>query len=135
VDEIMDFVREQKLGYAVTADRTPNDRWGANADMGKRELLLYTCGRRLARERNFKDAAPMLPEAFRPLLARYALLYRRGHSSVATHEVRALCLMEAARIHRWAGMELFGAQGEPDGAVWGGNFDAEQLATARVMLG
>ena len=98
------------------------------------EALLYVAARKLAREHWFKDARPLMPEALQPLFDRYVTLYHNGHNSVLRPDIRARSLMEAARIHRWMGMELFGAEGEPDGTVWKGEFGSDNLAGLRDLM-
>ncbi|MDB6119105.1 MAG: hypothetical protein JWO08_2886, partial [Verrucomicrobiaceae bacterium] len=142
-DELLSFIRDHRLKYTPAGPEPPRD----DDRYWRREYLhvlpeyrsatnafLYIAARKLARERWFKDARPLMPPEFQPLFDRYVTLYRNGHSSVLKPEVRARCVMEAARIHRWQGMELFGAEGEPDGAVWSGNYDFYPLSLLRERM-
>lgn len=138
-DEILDFVKKYPLKTVpekpVENQETQTNWWAGgfrspvlNEPMNS---FLYVVARKLAREYYFTPAREFYPPELVPFFDRYASLYRRAQSRAVSREVRARCLMEAARYHRWYGMELFGAEGGPDAACWDGSFPAEELQLIR----
>ncbi len=138
-DEILDFVKKYQL---KTVPEKPVENQEAQTNWwagGFRETViykpmnsfLYVVARRLAREAYFTRAREFYPPELVPFFDRYVSLYRRAQSRAVSREVRARCLMEAARYHRWYGMELFGAEGDPDAACWNGSFPAEDMQLMR----
>ena len=137
-DELITFLRKQSLQPIpeILPSGKENDvqNWSHEHDNRTENIqnrVLYVIARRLAREFYFNDARPYYPPAMLPYFDRFVSLYRRGQSDAVSREVRARCLMEAARLHRWMGMELFGAEGEPDGAMWDGDYSPDHLTLMR----
>lgn len=136
-DELIQFIREHRLKRTVEDGNVPErfpDRRNIPPFANRQAAVntfLYVAARRLAREHWFKAARPLMPPTLLPLFDRYVELYRAGRSDVLKADVRARSLMEAARIHRWQGMELFGAEGEPDATVWEGQYGGDRLPQFR----
>lgn len=79
-------------------------------------------GRRLHRAGRLDEAAPYLEAAHRDAFARY-LAHRRDATAPARDaQGRARSLFEAAFLLRVSGLELYGAELEPDYALYGANF-------------
>jgi hypothetical protein len=137
-DEVLSFMRKYKL--AVIPEKSDEGKkheeemwfhWHDARTENLQNRLLYVIARKLAREQYFKDARPLFPKDILPYFDRYVVLIRRAHNHAMSNEVRASCLMEAARLHRWMGMELFGAEGEPDASVWEGSYPYENITLIR----
>ena len=79
----------------------------------------------------FTPSGEFYPPEAAPIFDRYVALYRRAQSSAVSLEIRARCLREAARFHRWYGMELLGSEGDPDGSYWDGDFEADDMQLIR----
>lgn len=140
-DEVVVFARDYHRGKesAAPTPTAPSEdvfsilnKW--YDERSPKDRLLYVAARRLARERYFKNARDFYPPVLLPFFDRYVILYRRAVSSAIRPEVRAECLMEVARIHRWLGMELFGAEGAPDATRWDGAYSASPLPEVRESL-
>jgi hypothetical protein len=101
-------------------------------DVSRNRMLRYLLARRLARMRYFKDARPFYPEEILPVYDRYVALIRKARDKAVPEPERAKALWEAAQIHRALGMELFGAEGEPDATAWGGNFPPTSFIKRRL---
>lgn len=94
--------------------------------------LRYLLARRLARLRYFKDARAFYPEEILPVYDRYVSLIRQARNQAVPESERARAFWEAAQIHRVLGMELFGAEGEPDATAWGGDFPPTSFIKRRL---
>lgn len=138
-DEVLDFVKKYQL-KTVPEKPVENQEGRINWWAGGFSTLvinepmnsfLYVVARRLAREAYFTPAREFYPPELIPFFERYVSLYRRVQSRAVSQELRARCLMEAARYHRWYGMELFGSEGDPDAAIWDGSFEADDMQLIR----
>jgi hypothetical protein len=105
-----------------------NPDLGANAE-GKD--LRYLLARRLARNGLSIGTAVYFPAQYRPLYEAYLDHLRISENLDNTEGRRAQALMEAARIARHQGMELFGTEVEPDWTVVGGSWQGEEVSAVR----
>ncbi len=140
-DELLNFINKHGLELkpeVINPDEDSPGRWEAWHDSWTEDQtnrILYVIARKLGRENYFTRARAFYPPAILPYFDRYVALRRLSANKRVDTNVRATALMEAARYHRWFGMELFGAEGEPDASVWNGYYPAEQLPQGRMALG
>ncbi len=87
--------------------------------------------RRLMRLDRADEALPYFTKALRDKAIAYQLALCDGHEKKRSASERAELLWKAATIARNDGMELLGTELEPDGVLYGGNFEAG-LAAARL---
>jgi hypothetical protein len=121
-------VRSKRLTPGNEEDRPPFGHWRDNIP----EAFQYLVARRLAREGQLREARIYMPE---PLLARfdeYRNDYTRGHDRSLPTEDRAAALWEAARIHRYLGMELFGSETAPDWSFYDGQYECDDIGGLRA---
>ena len=102
----------------AVADDMPDDM---PDDM--RDKLRYLCARRLVRLGRFDEAQAYLPAELKLVLARYQVALATGRDPKVAKAKRAQALITAARIGHNDGMSLMGTEGEPDFAIWDGNFE------------
>lgn len=95
------------------------------------ERLTYLVARRLAREGRCREAIKLLPPDLALALDRYVKERELGENQRLPAAKRAEALWLAAQLQRYLGMELFGFEGFPDGAVYGGSFPATNFAVHR----
>ncbi len=107
---------------AFIASRWPAGPQQAVAD-DMRDKLRYLCARRLVRLGRFDEAQAYLPAELKPVLARYRAALATGRDPKVAKAKRAQALITAARIGRNDGMSLMGTEGEPDFAIWDGDFE------------
>lgn len=107
---------------AFIASRWPAGPQQAVAD-DMRDKLRYLCARRLVRLGRFDEAQAYLPAELKPVLARYQAALATGRDPKVAKAKRAQALITAARIGRNDGMSLMGTEGEPDFAIWDGDFE------------
>ncbi|MEP6670239.1 MAG: hypothetical protein ABJF10_13850 [Chthoniobacter sp.] len=94
----------------------------------------YMLARRLAREGRLAEARASMPEPLRARFDEYRADYQRGHDRRLPAEERAAALWQAARIHRYLGMELFGAETAPDWSFFDGNYELDDIGGLRAGL-
>lgn len=94
--------------------------------------LRYLLGRRLVREDRYKEARDYLPEQMRATLDRYVEALNKGANTKLSKEQRARAWWDAAVLARFSGMELMGTEVEPDAFVFGGSFEAAEVADERA---
>jgi hypothetical protein len=119
---------EEPVSVNSLADRYG---WGGITDHGDRFRCLTA--RRLAREHYFKDAREYFPEDLRRAFDHYVAAWRRGHDERADRPTRAAALWDAAQMHRVLGLPLFGYEGAPDFAAYGGAFELDDFAKLRAQ--
>lgn len=86
-------------------------------------FLRYLLGRRLVREDQAARAVPYLPPALQPGAVRLARLLRQADDVQRPAEERALACYNAARILRWQGLEISGAELYPDSRFVDGQYE------------
>jgi len=94
----------------------------------------YLLARRLAREGRLSEARDYFPAQLHPIFDEYRVDYQQGRNRHLPAEKRAGTLWEAARIHRYLGMELFGAEAAPDWSFFGGNYELDDTGGLRAGL-
>jgi hypothetical protein len=101
---------------------------------GPSTTFRYLLARRLAREGRLGEARIYLPSQLRPIFDEYRTDYQRGRNRRLPSGERAEALWQAARIHRYLGMELFGAESAPDWSFFGGNYELDDIGALRAGL-
>jgi len=143
VDEVIALSRAGKLprlerNQGVEASTEPvsvqqlrvrYDTW--NLEKSTPERFTYLVARRLAREGRYREASKLLPPDLALALDRYAREREAGENRRLPASQRAEALWLAAQIQRHLGMELFGFEGAPDGAVYGGAFELTDFGERR----
>jgi hypothetical protein len=101
------------------------------------ESLRYILARRYARAGEFEKARDAYPpdtktsseneqhagESLQTLIMAYADALNCGRDKAANRTERAAALMEAGKIARYAGLELFGTEQDPDWAAYDGVYE------------
>lgn len=135
------YVAEQVLTLAELQDFV-NRRWpnpvpppAEGARSGADARMRYLLARRLARQGRLDQAAPYYPADQGESFGRYADALRRGNDSKKPGPQRAEALWTAAQITRDQGMDLLGAESDPDWAIFGGSFDLGTTTTDRPRDG
>ncbi len=134
-EDLLAFVRERlPVGAGAVVHRGYGDAFDlAGADDGDvRSFVHYLLARRLGRERFFKDARDYYPPALTQVFDHYVEQFRIGADTTRPAPERAEALWQAAQVHRTLGMELFGAEGAPDYACYGGSFVGDDIAEIRA---
>ncbi|MEI7878353.1 MAG: hypothetical protein WCI96_10580 [Planctomycetota bacterium] len=88
-----------------------------------RDNMRHLCARRLVRLGRFDEAQAYLPAELKPVLAQYRAALATGRDPKVADAKRAQALITAARIGHNDGMSLMGTEGEPDFAIWDGDFE------------
>ena len=91
--------------------------------VAQQAYLRYLLGRRLVREGQAARAVPYLPPALQPGAVRLARLLRQADDVKRPAEERALACYNAARILRWQGLEISGAELYPDSRYVDGQYE------------
>lgn len=135
------YVAEQVLTLAELQDFV-NRRWpnappppAEAARSGVDARMRYLLARRLARQGRLDQAASYYPADRREDFRRYADALRRGNNTKTPGPQRAEALWTAAQIARDQGMDLLGAESDPDWAIFGGSFDLGTTTTDRPKEG
>ncbi len=137
-DEAIAFLRQHPL---PTTDRKPSILGTDDADDGAPvdrfhgnllQAFRYLLARRLAREGRFIEAQEYIPEKLRARLDEYRANLQRGRDHRLPAEKRAEALWQAARIHRYLGMELFGTETAPDWSIYEGEYDEGDIGALRA---
>ncbi|WP_269537708.1 hypothetical protein [Cerasicoccus fimbriatus] len=97
-------------------------------DNDPRQLI----ARRLMREAQFRAALPLFPEGLRAHAEAYISAMQQASNAGGEARSRAQQYWTAARLVRDHGMELFGAELEPDFAWSGGTFDWPHSIACRI---
>ena len=95
------------------------------------QALSYLLARRLAREDRLDEARKFMPAALLPRFDEYRALIQRGRNKKRSADSRSLALWQAARIHRYLGMELFGTETEPDWSCFEGDYELDGIGGSR----
>lgn len=135
LDELKAFVDEQvpevpPKPKAADSEYTPPD---------DRTQLRWLLARRMVRSDREAEARPYFPAEQRAVLDRYLAALKDGSDDKAAKPARARALFTAAWIARYDGMEIMGAELEPDGFHSGGDFapgfvDIERSESVRVTM-
>ncbi len=102
--------------------------WDFQADIDR---FTYLVGRRLAREGFYKNATEILPDDLSLAVKRYQQEVQKGNNKQVPEAERAEAYWTAAQLARQLGMEIFGFEGAPDQAIYGGSFARDDLADLR----
>jgi hypothetical protein len=94
--------------------------------------LRYLLGRRLVREERYEEALKFLPTSLGLPVKTLARAFAEGGDMQRPAEERARALFRAACITRHQGLELMGAELEPDWFVYQGSYENEPFAKART---
>ena len=86
-----------------------------DAQPSKPEKLRWLLGRRLVREGKIREATPYFPPKHLATLQNYGRFIATAEDAKNPASVRADAYFQAAWIARYSGMELMGAEFEPDG--------------------
>jgi hypothetical protein len=97
--------------------------------------LRYLLGRRLVRAGRYEESRAYLPEARREGLDDLASSLARGRDTRRSPAERAADLFHGACVMRHQGMELLGAEIEPDWAFFGGAFEPDPITEERTDRG
>lgn len=97
--------------------------------------LRYLLGRRLVRAGRYEEARPYLPDERRAGVDDLASALARGRDTQRSPADRAADLFHAACRMRHEGMELLGAEIEPDWAFFGGAFEPDFITEERTDRG
>jgi len=92
----------------------------------------WMLARRLTRLGQFAEARPYFPLKYREMLDRYADALKRADNKKAQAGDRAKAFLETVIIARYGGMELMGAELEPDAFVWGGAYSESDVHGERL---
>lgn len=111
---------DELVGYASTLAPTDEDK---NAYYPTRlPDIRHLCARRLAREDSLEKAIPFYPEAMQDEARTLFSNLRNGRDPAKTRKERAESLIDAARVTREDGMELYGTALAPDGRSYDGQW-------------
>jgi len=138
VDELKKYV-DAHYKQPVAAAKPKDDEEGKEDDTGWVAPadyplhLRWMLGRRLVRERRFGEARPYFQEKERAALDRYSKALNDAENSKLPKLQRARALFTAAWVARHSGMEIMGAEEEPDGFVSEGEFSPGDVDTERVQ--
>jgi len=92
-------------------------------NLGEDEARLkHLLARRLVRADRASEAAVYFPPNYAETLADFTAHLKAGADLSRPAVARGLSLFRAAEILRWSGMELRGAELEPDQTYWGGSY-------------
>lgn len=94
--------------------------------------LRYLLARRLARDGRYAEARPYYPAPLWPKFDEYVAALKLGQNDRQPKDKRADALWRAAKIGRWLGMELFGAEDDPDWMIDDGQLEEEPYRERRV---
>lgn len=87
------------------------------------DRLRYLLARRLARQGEWSRAQGLWPPQVQPDAERYVAAMDVARDAKRSDRDRAAALYRAARVVRTCGLELLGAELDPDWAVYGGDFE------------
>ena len=92
--------------------------------------VTYLLARRLARIGRWAEARAYYPPEWRPRFDIYAGGVAVGRNTQLPQQRRAEALWKAARVARQQGMELLGAELEPDWSIYEGSYGSDQRTPA-----
>jgi len=98
------------------------------------ERIRWLLARRLARQNRFADARPYYPSEWQPQLDALARSLTAANNAVLQTNQRAAAFWAAACLTRTNGLELVGAEAEPDWAMHGGDFETGPTVAMRASL-
>jgi tetratricopeptide (TPR) repeat protein len=98
------------------------------------QAFRYLLARRLARDGQLREAQVYMPEPVAGKFRDYCRDMQIGRDRTQPGETRAAALWEAARIHRYLGMELFGAETAPDWSFYKGAYEEPDVGGLRAGL-
>lgn len=101
--------------------------------LGVDNELRYLLGRRLARERRFKEAREFMPPPLLPVFDHYVALDKARRSGRYSGKTLAAITWNQARMHRHLGAEFFGTQGAPDSGARYFSFSATPFHEIRTL--
>ncbi len=109
------------------------------------QQMRWLLGRKMVRAGQAAEAAPYLPagairlvtsenqQNFQALVQLYHESLKKGQNTKLTKEQRARAYFTAACIARQDGMELLGAEVEPDAFFYGGNYEMTDVTAERSV--
>lgn len=139
-DELVGWVKRHRpvppvedaevLVFRIDADGRP---WAPHRSGLAADPMRYLLARRLAREFRFREAAEFMPPALSSVFDHYVRLHREARNGSWEDETKAVILWHLALIRRHLGMEIFGYEGAPDNADWGGAFPGTDFMRRRTL--
>lgn len=133
VDELRDRVEREWPDQPP--DRGTNESWWCNAYIATADdatrAIRCLLARRLAREGRWRESAGYYPWQWRPWIADYGGCLEKGRDPRRTTTERAASLWRAARLMRYAGMELFGTEVDPDWSEYAGEYELTAWSETR----
>ncbi|MGB8168282.1 MAG: hypothetical protein WCF18_12365 [Chthoniobacteraceae bacterium] len=126
VEELKKYVDDHLPELAPPPNTEPGN------DSSTNTRVRWMLARRLVRVDRYAEARPYFPKDQRAVLDRYVAALKDGDNLKLPKTQRARGIFTAAWIARYDGMELMGAEVEPDGFVSGGNFPPGNLDTERA---
>ena len=103
------------------------------ADLRTALKLRWLLARRLTRLGRYAEAGPFFPRQMRGRFDEFVTALRRGEDAQLPAKARAAALWTAAQIMRSDGMELRGTELEPDGFIWNGDYEVDDVRTERLV--
>jgi hypothetical protein len=94
--------------------------------------LRYLLGRRLMRDQRYAEALPYLPAPYDKVAREFVSALRAGENRKLPKATRARAWFHAGWIARYAGMELMGTDGAPDGYASRGQSAPETVREERM---
>jgi hypothetical protein len=94
--------------------------------------IRHLLARRFSRMGEFEKAEPYYPNKFLNDFQTFAYVLSRGDDQTLPDSERADALWNAAWLMRHKGMEFIGAELEPDGYIWRGNFPVKDSLEKRL---
>jgi hypothetical protein len=126
VDELKSYVDENWPDPGPDVDLPTNGwqywRFMIDGDAERACIIRYYLAQRLARLGRSNEAIGYYPPTLRAAYQSYLDYIHEGNDTRLSNDVRADALWEAANIMRHQGLELVGAQLNPDFAISGGSY-------------
>jgi len=123
---------EELRAYVDRQPPLPTTEVSPDGSPGGPASLRLLLARRLARSGRLDAARPYFEAPLRPKLDAYAGALRRGRDSARPARERAAALWEAAKIARWAGLDLLSTEVEPDWHYAEAQFELESFSKERA---
>jgi hypothetical protein len=134
VDELKELVDRN---WPAVADESPLGEqvyWGAWNESRIQLHTRYLLARRLAREERYVEAREYYPKEWLPDFDRFARLLESAREAVTPEPARARAYLEAARLARFKGLELFGTETDPDWRLYDGDYNYGVSVSDRAGL-